>query len=61
VEDQSCIICGQSGTLRMVLRDKVICRDCEQRIVSAAVGDENYEDLRIGLMKLWEGVPLREG
>ncbi|MBT9176294.1 MAG: hypothetical protein DDT20_00607 [Firmicutes bacterium] len=62
MEDENCIVCGESCLQGqgLAVRQKFICKKCEQRIVLADVADAGYEHLKFTLRKLWTGVPLRE-
>jgi len=60
VEGERCIVCQESCTLGLKVREQVICPRCERSIVSARVSDAGYEHLKVNLRKLWTGVSLRE-
>lgn len=60
MEDENCIVCGESCSGGLAVRQRVICGKCERRIVLADVSDAGYEELKFNLRKLWTGVPLRE-
>ncbi len=51
--DQRCIICGLQKQEGLVVRDHLICENCERTIVSTSPTDDSYGPLVQRVKQLW--------
>lgn len=49
-----CCICGKMAKAHLLILDKNICSKCENEIVEAEAGDENYDSYQSQLKKLFK-------
>lgn len=53
-----CFMCEQERPAALRIGPMWCCAECEQRVVSAEVGSDEYEDIIIGMQRLWEGLSM---
>lgn len=50
-----CFICGKEKSDGIILKDKMICKSCEKKIVSLEPGNDFYEYYKNKIKSLYKG------
>jgi len=56
--DLKCIVCGVNRPGGLVIRDKYICPECEDKIVALTVDHPEYDIIKESLKQIWFSADL---